>query len=65
MVIKYRVGKYLISDDVILGINIKGYLEVGIKVFVYKEIEKMFNLIIIKGVLGSWVLKIEVNIGKR
>lgn len=65
MVTKYRAGKYLTSDDAISGTNIKGYLEAGTKVFVYKETEKTLNLTTIKGVPGSWVLKTEVNTGKR
>lgn len=65
MVTKYRAGKYLTSDDAISGNNIKGYLEAGTKVFVYKETDKTLNLTTKKGVPGSWVLKTEVNIGKR
>lgn len=65
VVTKYRTGKHLTSDDAISGNNIKGYLEVGTKVFVYKETEKTLNLTTKKGVSGSWVLKTEVNMGKR
>lgn len=64
-VTKYRAGKYLTSNDAISGKNIKGYLEAGTKVFVYKETAKTLNLTTTKGVPGSWVLKTEVNTGKR
>lgn len=62
---KYRAGKYSTSNDAISGKNIKGYLAAGTKVSVYKETEKTLNLTINKGIPGSWVLKTEVNTGKR
>lgn len=65
LITKYRAGKYLTSDDAISGKNIKGYLEAGTKVFVYKETEKTLNLTTTKSIPGSWILKTEVNTGKR
>ncbi|PZG34190.1 N-acetylmuramoyl-L-alanine amidase [Listeria ivanovii] len=64
-VIKFRTGKYSTSDDAILGKNLKGYLPAGTNVFVYKELAKTVNLTTTKGVPGSWVLKTELNTGKR
>ncbi|MBC1507731.1 N-acetylmuramoyl-L-alanine amidase [Listeria sp. FSL L7-1509] len=62
---KYRAGKYSTSDDAISGKNLKGYLPAGTKVFIYKELAKTINLTTTKGVPGSWILKSEVNAGKR
>ncbi|AIS61417.1 N-acetylmuramoyl-L-alanine amidase [Listeria ivanovii] len=65
LVTKYQAGKYSTSDDAISGKNLKGYLPAGTKVFVYKELAQTINLTTTKGVPGSWVLKTEVNTGKR
>ncbi|MBC1760642.1 N-acetylmuramoyl-L-alanine amidase [Listeria ivanovii] len=64
-VTKFRAGKYSTSYDAISGGNLKGYLPAGTNVFVYKELAKTINLTMAKGVPGSWVLKTEVNTGKR
>ncbi|EFS04618.1 N-acetylmuramoyl-L-alanine amidase, partial [Listeria seeligeri FSL S4-171] len=65
LVTKYQAGKYSTSDDAISGKNLKGYLSAGTKVFVYKELAQTINLTTTKGVPGSWVLKTEVNTGKK